>query len=125
MRNIDLYGPAKVNKELQDREAFIVRIPSAGEKSARSMAWDLFVADHLKLDDSNERTANLAKLKYVEAIERLRPYGLVMDVDSDTFARHFFDELCVINKKVTNKGVQIVFYVFVALALFGIFKIFI
>lgn len=125
MRNIDLYGPAKVNKELQDREAYIASIPSAGEKSARSMAWDLFVADHVKLDESNEQTAKLAKLKYVEAVERLPKYGLVMDIDSETFLRHFFDELYVISKKVTNKGVQMVFYVFVALALFGLYQIFV
>ncbi|MCH4870672.1 hypothetical protein [Pseudomonas sp. TMW22089] len=124
MRNIDLYGHAKVTKEFHERASYIARMSSAGEKSARSMAWDLFATDQLKIDDSNERTSNFAKLKYVEAIERLRPYGLVMDIDADTFARHFFDELCVINKKVTNKGVQIVFYVFVALALFGIYKLF-
>lgn len=125
MRNIDLYGPAKVNKEFHERAAYIARMSSAGEKSARSMAWDLFAADHLKIDDSNELTANLAKLKYVEAVERLPAYGLTMDIDSDTFVRHFFDELYVINKKVTNKGVQIVFYVFVILALFGLYQLFV
>lgn len=34
------------------------------------------------------------------------------------------DELWVINKSVTKKGVQLVFYVFVALGLFGLYKIF-
>lgn len=124
MRNIDLYGAAKVNKELKNREAFIVRIASAGEKSARSMVWDLFVADHLTLDDSNAQTANLANLKYAEAVERLPKYGMVMDIDSQTFVRYFFDELYVINKKVTHKGVQLVFYVFVALGLFGLYQLF-
>ncbi|MFV3402454.1 hypothetical protein ACNFIC_00675 [Pseudomonas sp. NY15463] len=124
MNNVELYGCEKVNRELRARSMDIARLSSSGEKSARSMAWDLFVADHLKLDDSNERTSNLAKLKYSEAKERLPEYGLQMDIDSDAFVRYFFDELFIINKKVTNKGVQIVFYVFVALGLFGIYQLF-
>ena len=124
MSNVELYGRDKINRELRARAMDVAHISSPGEKSARSMAWDLFVADHLKLDDSNERTSNLARLKYSEAKERLLEYGLQMDIDSDAFARCFFDELFIINKKVTNKGVQVVFYVFVALGLFGIYQLF-
>lgn len=125
MRNIELYGHAKVNKELQERASVIERLPSEGEKTARIMAWNSFVQDQIDLEDSNERTANLAKLKYGEAVDLLPQHGLVMDLDAKKFVDHFFDELSVINRKVTNKGVQIVFYVFVALGLFGIYKIFV
>ncbi|TPG75155.1 hypothetical protein [Pseudomonas mandelii] len=124
MRNLDLYGIAKVNKELHERAVVVDRILSLGEKTARIMAWQCFVQDQIKLDDSNERTANLARMKRGEAIEAYWETGEEMDTDSDTFVSHFFDELGVINRKVTKNSVQIIFYVFVALGLFGLYKLF-
>lgn len=125
MRNLDLYGIQKVNSELHQRAAVVDRIASLGEKTARIMAWQCFIQDQIQLDDSNERTANLARIKHGEAIAAFWETGEKMDIDSNTFVSHFFDELGVINKKVTKKGVQIVFYVFVALGLFGLYKLFV
>ncbi|EKT4455633.1 hypothetical protein H8F21_20920 [Pseudomonas sp. P66] len=124
MRNLDLYGIQKVNSELHQRALVVDRITSLGEKTARIMAWQCFIQDQIQLDDSNERTANLARIKHGEAIAAFWETGDQMDIDSNTFVSHFFDELGVINKKVTKKGVQIVFYIFVALGLFGLYKIF-
>lgn len=125
MRNLDLYGIQKVNSELHQRAVTVDRIPSLGEKTARIMAWQCFIQDQIQLDDSNERTANLARIKHGEAIAAFWETGDEMDIDSNTFVSHFFDELGVINKKVTKKSVQIVFYVFVALGLFGLYKLFV
>lgn len=125
MRNLDLYGIQKVNSELHQRAAVVDRIASLGEKTARIMAWQCFIQDQIQLDDSNERTANLVRIKHGEAIAAFWETGEKMDIDSNTFVSHFFDELGVINKKVTKKGVQIVFYVFVALGLFGLYKLFV
>lgn len=124
MRNLDLYGIAKVNSELQARAIVVDRIPSLGEKTARIMAWQCFIQDQLNLDDSNERTSNLARIKHGEAIAAFWETGDEMDVDSNAFVSYFFDELGVINRKVTKKGVQIAFYIFVALGLFGLYKLF-
>ncbi len=124
MRNLDLYGIEKVNKELHERAVMVDRIASLGEKTARIMAWQCFIQDLINLDDSNERTSNLARIKHGEAVAAFWESGDDMDVDSNQFVSIFFDELGVINKKVTKKSVQIVFYVFVALGLFGLYKIF-
>ncbi|SOB50074.1 hypothetical protein [Pseudomonas lundensis] len=124
MRNLDLYGIEKVNKELHERAVMVDRIASLGEKTARIMAWQCFIQDLINLDDSNERTSNLARIKHGEAVAAFWESGDDMDIDSNQFVSIFFDELGVINKKVTKKSVQIVFYVFVALGLFGLYKIF-
>lgn len=124
MRNLDLYGIAKVNKELHERAVVVDRIPSLGEKTARIMAWQCFIHDQINLDDSNEQTANLARMKRGEAIAAFWETGDEMDIDSNQFVSHFFDELGVINKRVTKKSVQVVFYIFVALGLFGLYKLF-
>jgi len=124
MRNLDLYGIQKVNSELHLRAVVVDRIPSLGEKTARIMAWQCFIQDLIQLDDSNERTANLARIKHGEAIAAFWETGDEMDIDSNTFVSYFFDELGIINKKVTKKGVQVVFYIFVALGLFGLYKLF-
>ena len=124
MRNLDLYGIEKVNKELHERTVMVDRIASLGEKTARIMAWQCFIQDLINLDDSNERTSNLARIKHGEAVAAFWESGDDMDIDSNQFVSIFFDELGVINKKVTKKSVQIVFYVFVALGLFGLYKIF-
>ena len=124
MRNLDLYGIEKVNKELHERAVMVDRIASLGEKTARIMAWQCFIQDLINLDDSNERTSNLARIKHGEAVAAFWESGDDMDIDSNQFVSIFFDELGVINKKVTKKSVPIVFYVFVALGLFGLYKIF-
>lgn len=124
MRNLDLYGIAKVHSELQARAAVVDLIPSLGEKTARIMAWKCFIQDQIQLDDSNEHTANLARIKHGEAIALFWDAGDEMDLTSDKFVSCFFDELGVINKKVTKKGVQIVFYLFVGVGLFGLYKVF-
>lgn len=124
MRNLDLYGIEKVNKELHERAVMVDRIASLGEKTARIMAWQCFIQDLINLDDSNERTSNLARIKHGEAVAAFWESGDDMDIDSNQFVSIFFDELGVINKKVTKKSVQIVFYVFVALGLFGLYKVF-
>lgn len=124
MRNLDLYGIEKVNKELHERAVMVDRIASLGEKTARIMAWQCFIQDLINLDDSNERTSNLARIKHGEAVAAFWESGDDMDIDSNQFVSIFFDELGVINKKVTKKSVQIVFYIFVALGLFGLYKIF-
>ncbi|MNJ21075.1 hypothetical protein D3C77_154200 [compost metagenome] len=124
MRNLDLYGIAKVNKELHERAPFVDRISSLGERTARTMAWQCFIHDQISLDSSNEQTVNLARMKRGEAIAICFETGDEMDISSDQFISYFFDELAVINKKVTKKSVQIVFYLFVALGLFGLYKLF-
>lgn len=124
MRNLDLYGNQKVNTELHLRVAVIDLLPSEGEKAARMMAWGAFVDDRLKLADNNELIANLARLKYSEAKELFPSLGMNMDVEQHEFVSLFLDELGVINQKVTKKSVQVVFYIFFALGLFGIYKVF-
>lgn len=123
MRNLDLYGIGKVNKELHERAVVVDRIASLGEKTARIMAWQCFIQDQINLDDSNERTSNLARIKHGEAIAVFCETGDEMDIDSSLFVSHFFDELGVINRKVTKKSVQIIFYIFVGLGLFGLYKV--
>ena len=124
MRNLDLYGVATVHSVLLARAIVVDRLPSLGEKTARIMAWQCFIQDQINLEDSNERTSNLARIKHGEAIAAFWETGDEMDVDSNTFVSYFFDELGVINRKVTKKGVQIAFYIFVALGLFGLYKLF-
>ncbi|CRM44965.1 hypothetical protein [Pseudomonas sp. 35 E 8] len=124
MRNLELYGLAKVNKELHERAVVVDRLSSLGEKTARIMAWQCFIQDQLQLDDRNETTSNLARIKHGEAIAAFWETGDQMDIDSDSFVSYFFDELGVINRKVTKKGVQVAFYIFVALGLFGLYKLF-
>ncbi|PAA16441.1 hypothetical protein [Pseudomonas fragi] len=124
MRNLELYGIGKVNKELHERAEVVDRIQSPGEKAARIMAWKSFVQDQISLDDGNDHTANFARLKYGEAVSVFEGVGETMDIDANRFVSVFFDELGVINKKVTKKTVQVLFYVFVALGLFGAFKLF-
>lgn len=124
MRNIDLYGLAKVNAELHARAALLDSKFSESEKTARIMAWNSFAQDHIKLDDSYERVINVARIRFGEAEELMASYKLSMDSDLESFTKHFYDELFEINKKVTNKGVQYVFYIFVVLGLFGLFGLF-
>ncbi|MDP2745967.1 hypothetical protein [Pseudomonas sp.] len=124
MQNLELYGLGKVNTQLHARAAALDHGFSESEKTARIMAWNSFIEDHIKLDDSYERVMNVAKVRYGEACELLANYGSPMSSDLETFAKHFYDELFVINKKVTSKGVQAVFYIFVALGIFGLFKLF-
>ena len=93
MRNLDLYGIEKVNKELHERAVMVDRIASLGEKTARIMAWQCFIQDLINLDDSNERTSNLARIKHGEAVAAFWESGDDMDIDSNQFVSIFFDEL--------------------------------
>ncbi|WGK91257.1 hypothetical protein [Pseudomonas migulae] len=122
MKNLELYGVEKVGQELRSREAELLLITSNGEKAARTMAWEMFCADQLKIDDNNTNLTRLAQIKYFHAVDLLSQYDLSMDINELRFKDCFLDELWVINKKVTKKGVQIVFYIFVALGLFGLYK---
>lgn len=124
MENLHLYGLAKVNQELHARAAVLDRDYSESEKLARLLAWNSFVEDRCKLDDSYSAVMGVARLRYGEAIEIMASHGRRMETDVEQFAKQFYDELFVINKKVTNKGVQWVFYAFVALGLFGLYKLF-
>lgn len=124
MRNLDLYGIEKVNKELNKRALVLDRLSSDGVKTARIMAWNSFINDLIQMDSSNERCWRIAQIRYDEAVEIFNERGLSMDTDFSEFERNFADELNVINKKVTNKGVQLTFYIFVALGLFGLYKLF-
>lgn len=119
MRNLELYGVEKVAQELRSRELHILSIASNGEKAARTMAWKMFCEDELKIDDNNNNLSRLAQIQYFRAVDLLPQYGLSMDVDERKFRDFFLDELWVINKSVTKKGVQLVFYLFMALGLFG------
>lgn len=124
MSNLALYGFDKVSREFDLRAAYLTGLPSEGEKVARLMAWRAFMEDHIKLDDGNALTERLAQVKFAEAATVLSQQGLKLDVSPQQFTGFFFDELGVLNRKVTMKSVQIVFYVFVGLALFGLYALF-
>lgn len=126
MRNIGIYGTERVGKAMRSRAVELEALRSEGEKAARMMAWHSFITDLVSLDDGYERVMNVARTRYGEAAELFIDSGQEMDTgyDNESFSKHFYDELFVINKRVTNKAVQATFYIFVALALFGLFKLF-
>lgn len=123
MGNLELYGPANVSKQLNARAEALEKAYGESEKLARLFAWNSFIESRFKLDDSYERVMNVARLRYGEAVEAMAAYGLVLETDIEEFAKLFYDELFVINKMVTHKGIQWVFYGFVALGLFGLYKL--
>ncbi|WP_409300073.1 hypothetical protein [Pseudomonas sp. KCJK8993] len=124
MRNVDLYGAEKVNKELHQRARALDRLPSDGEKTARIMAWNSFINDLIKVDDRNSRLMSVARIRYDKAVAIFDERGLYLDTSWEQFERHFYNEAGVIARKVTNKWVKAAFYICVALALFGFYKIF-
>jgi hypothetical protein len=124
MGNLALYGFDKVHRELHQRATYLNCLPSEGEKVARLMAWRAFIEDHIKLDDGNALTERLAQVKFAEASTVFSQQGLTLDITDKQFSDFFFNELGVLNRKVTMKSVQVVFYVFMALALFGLYALF-
>ncbi|UMZ15068.1 hypothetical protein I9018_15785 [Pseudomonas sp. MPFS] len=124
MRNLELYGFSKVNKEANERVFSIGLLDSEGEKAARMMAWQCFAEDRVKIDDRNELTAKIARIKYAEALAIFEEAGVEMDIDINDFTSFFFDELIVLSRRVTQKSVQYAFYFLLALGVFGIYKLF-
>ncbi|AYQ14587.1 hypothetical protein [Escherichia coli] len=120
MTNLELYGIQKVQSAYHLRLREIEQLSAPGERNARIMAWNAFVDDQISLDNSNTTTGNIARIKYSELIEM---EGNVSITDTD-FIRYFFDETYIINKRVTSKKIQFVFYIFLGLAAYGIYSFF-
>ena len=121
MANIDIYGFDKVNRAYRIRLQKIELLHSSGERMARIMAWNAFVNDQFQMDDGNSAVDRVAKIKYLESLELNDGSIGIDDID---FVRYFYDETCIINKMVPSKKVQLVFYIFLAAAIYGIYSFF-
>ncbi|EKT58480.1 hypothetical protein [Providencia sneebia] len=121
MNNTEIYGIEKINKAYRLRLQEIESCHTSGERMSRIMAWNAFINDQVRLDDTNSSTDKVASLKYMESIE-LNDGDI--GISEPEFINYFFDETCVINKRVTQKKVKFVFYLFLTLAAYGIYAIF-
>ncbi|WP_144955980.1 hypothetical protein [Pseudomonas oryzihabitans] len=123
MTNLHIYGHEKFKVELGKRSVALQSLYPQGERLARLSAWKAFMEDRISLDVKNDHAKVVAEYYYVEFMANSVDTGIVLDISPDKFSRAFLDELHVINQKVTHKGVQVVFYVFLALATFGLLKL--
>ncbi|WP_272693518.1 hypothetical protein [Providencia sp. PROV039] len=120
MNNAKIYGIQKINRAYSLRLQEIDFCETSGERMARIMAWNAFINDQISLDDGNSSTNKIAQLKYVESIE-LNDGDI--GISEPEFINYFFDETYVINKRVTLKKIKFAFYLFLALAAYGIYAI--
>ncbi len=84
------------------------------------MAWNAFIDDEISLDNSNTTTRNIASKKYIDFIE----IGGNVSISDTDFIHYFVKETFIINKRVTSKKIQFVFYIFLGLAAYGIYSFF-
>ncbi|MEQ4706205.1 hypothetical protein, partial [Providencia huaxiensis] len=69
MNNTEIYGIEKINKAYRLRLQEIESCHTSGERMSRIMAWNAFINDQVRLDDTNSSTDKIASLKYMESIE--------------------------------------------------------
>ena len=113
MRNVDLYGIGKVYQELQKRgheleaKAYQQKVITTEEGVARIAAWNAFAEDNIKIDDTIPKLKPIIDNYYKLGITEYEKDNLSFRCSLSEFENYFYDEIDVISKAVTNKGVQI------------------
>lgn len=105
------------------RAPVLQALASEGERIARIAAWECFADGSLRRGVVGSGMSELARGKYLHALETLDEGGLFMDISAGRFVTFFSDEFSVIRTSVGAKGARVAFYLAIALALAGLYKL--
>ena len=133
MRNLDLYGLAKVRREYAKRavelETKSLQTMTMEEIQARVLAWNAFVRDEYTIDYNLNELLPVIKKQYSVAIKCFAENDNlgVFRCSLKEFGNYFNDEIDVISKAVTKKGVQLAFRIcqigLIAIVFYGILSL--